>query len=55
MKAQDVMVALKLLNPDAPQGYALLGQSVGLIPFRFQKYNNHAFWGSPRRLFYAPT
>jgi DNA-binding Lrp family transcriptional regulator len=30
MKAQDVMVALKLLNPDAPQGYALLGQSVGL-------------------------
>ena len=26
-----------------------------LIPFRFLKYNNPAFWGSPRRLFYAPT
>lgn len=26
-----------------------------VIPFRFLKYNNHAFWGCPRRLFYAPT
>jgi hypothetical protein len=26
-----------------------------LIPFRFLKYNNYAFWGCLRRLFYAPT